>query len=502
MENGRKKNILIIEDHRDMRLILVKYLDENGFNPIGAETAEDGLQLFHDQPPDLVLMDLMLPGMSGLDAVRSIKKEQRENSYIPVIIITAKNDIDDIVEGLDAGADDYVVKPFHFDELIARIKTALRLKELNELLVSQSQELEAANVEISKLNKTLLGKNRQLRKNIYNLHSLFEISLELNSILELNQLVNSVLLTMVGQFSCRNALFLFAFKKNISRLEVVNSKGFYDKELKPLLVTREDPLLSYIKKHGKPARVHKMPAALKEKSTALQTLEELKIQLITPLIIKDNVEGLICLGPRIKNKPYDTQAIEEISILSNIISIAMSNAALYQEVEQLSYTDGMTDLHNFRYFELRLKEEVKRHLRTDSGLTLLILDVDNFKNYNDALGHPAGDRVLRKLASILKQTVRENDIVARYGGEEFAVILPAVDKEGGLILAERLRETVEKTYFEHEEIQPGGKVTVSIGVASMPTDATTHQDLMNKSDMALYKAKHDGRNRVRVYSDK
>ncbi len=501
MENGRKKNILIIEDHKDMRVIIKKYLGENGFNPIGAETAEIGLELFHDQPPDLVLMDLMLPGMSGLDAIRSIKKEQREDSYIPVIIITAKNDIDDIVEGLDSGADDYVVKPFHFDELLARIKTALRLKELNELLVRQSHDLEAANIEISKLNKTLLGKNRQLRKNIYNLHSLFEISLELNSILELNQLVNSVLLTMVGQFSCRNALFLFAFKKNISRFEVVNSKGFYAKELKHLLVMREDSLLLYLKKHGQPALVSKVPAALREKSPALKTLDDLNIELITPLIIKNSVEGLICLGPRVKDQPYDTQALEEISILSNIISIAVSNAALYHEVEELSYTDGMTELHNFRYFELRLKEEVKRHLRTDSGLTLLILDVDNFKNYNDTLGHPAGDRVLRKLASILKQTVRENDIVARYGGEEFAVILPAVDKQGGLILAERLRETVEKTYFEHEEIQPGGKVTVSIGVSSMPTDATTHQDLMNKSDMALYKAKHDGRNRVRMYSE-
>ena len=116
------------------------------------------------------------------------------------------------------------------------------------------------------------------------------------------------------------------------------------------------------------------------------------------------------------------------------------------------------------------------------------------------MGHPAGDEVLRKLAQILKETVRENDIVARYGGEEFAVILPSIEKPGGVILAERIRENVEKTYFDHEEIQPGGKVTVSIGVASLPLDASDYHELMNKADIALYRAKNNGRNRVVPYS--
>ncbi|HHJ51625.1 MAG TPA: diguanylate cyclase [Caldithrix abyssi] len=500
MAEKQRKKILVIEDHSDMLMIIRKYLNENNLATIEAENAELGLKKFHEEQPDLVLMDLMLPGMSGLDAIRRIKREQKESDYVPIIIITAKNSIDDIVEGLDSGADDYVVKPFHFDELIARIRTALRLKELNELLVRQSQELEQANSKINKLNKTLLTKNRELRKNIYNLHSLFEISMELTSILELDQLVNSILLTLIGQFSCNNAIFLYAPKHDISRMEVINAKGYYENEVKNLLITKKDPLIDHFKTNNTPLDLTATNVNFATSSPAIESLKTLNIQLIAPVQIKDKVEGLICMGPRIKNLKYSKQDMEQISILSNIISISVANASLYHEVEQLSYKDGMTDLHNFRYFELRLKEEVVRHRRTKSGLTLLLLDVDNFKNYNDHMGHPAGDEVLRKLAQILKETVRENDIVARYGGEEFAVILPSIEKPGGVILAERIRENVEKTYFDHEEIQPGGKVTVSIGVASLPLDASDYHELMNKADIALYRAKNNGRNRVVPYS--
>jgi len=159
----------------------------------------------------------------------------------------------------------------------------------------------------------------------------------------------------------------------------------------------------------------------------------------------------------------------------------------------------MTDLHNYRYFELRLKEEMIRHQRTKAGLSLLILDVDYFNNFNDTLGHQAGDNVLRTLGKILKETARENDIVARYGGEEFALILPAVDQEGAMVLAERIRENIEKTVFEGENIQPTGKLTVSIGEASL-LDDSTFERLVKNADVALYAAKKAGRNQVKSYT--
>jgi len=495
------KRILIVEDHSDMMNILKKYLQEHNYESIEAENAEIGIKKFYEEQPDLVLMDLMLPGMPGIEAIKEIKNNQKNESYTPIIILTAKNDVNDIVEGLDSGADDYVVKPFHFDELIARIKTALRLKELNELLVKQSGELEGANDQISHLNQSLLGKNKELRKNIYNLHSLFEVSMELNSILDLHRLVNSILLTLVGQFSSKNALFLFAPSPDIDRMQLMNSKGFYLDSIADLFIEKKDPFLEYLKTHNLPAKIKNIRRKVKD-SPALENLSSIGIQIISPVLIKGVIEGVICLGPRMKDQDYLKNDLEHISILGNIISIAVANAALYYEVEQLSYTDGMTELHNFRYFELRLKEEVIRHKRNKTGLSLLILDVDNFKNYNDTMGHPAGDEVLKKLAHILKETVRENDIVARYGGEEFAVIIPAVEKVGARILADRLRENVEQTYFDHEEIQPLGKVTVSIGVASLPVDGIDYQSLLNSADVALYAAKHGGRNRVESYQKK
>ncbi len=494
-----EKTILIVEDHHDMMSILQKYLGEHHYKTIPAENAEEAIQIYQNGHPDLVLMDLMLPGMSGIEAIKKIKKNISPKNYVPIIIITAKNEVSDIVTGLEVGADDYVVKPFHFDELMARINTALRLKELNEKLVQQSEELEKANTQISELNRNLLNKNRQLRKNIYNLHGLFEISIELNSILDLHRLVNSILLTIVGQFSSNSALFLLASKPEIDRLEIINSKGFYYDALSDLIIEKTDPLISYFNKKGLPDLVNRLKRKIKN-SPALNQLSALDVRVVTPIIVKGATEGLVCLGPRVKKQSYEKQDLEQISILANIIAISITNATLYREVEQLSYTDGMTELHNFRYFDLRLHEEVIRHKRNKTGLSLLILDVDNFKNFNDTMGHPAGDEVLRKLAKILRETVRENDIVARYGGEEFAVILPQVEKEGALILAERIRENIEKTYFEHEEIQPQGKVTVSIGGANLPDDADDYQTLVNRADMALYKAKNTGRNRVVIFS--
>ncbi|HGY54654.1 MAG TPA: diguanylate cyclase [Caldithrix abyssi] len=495
----RKQKILIVEDHKDMLNIITRYLAEQGFEAIGTETAEVGLQRFEEEKPDMVLMDIMLPGMSGLEAMSRLKEQFTADNYVPIILITAKNTISDIVLGLESGADDYIVKPFNFEELLARVRTALRLKELNETLVRQTKELAEANDKINQLNRSLMSKNKELRRNIFNLRNLFEVSLELNSILDLKRLINSVLLTLVGQFSCKNALFFYTQRQNKGRMEVLNSKGFYQDEIENLQLTKSDPLFDYLTEHTRPDRLETIYEQVR-KSEALSRLLALKMDILSPIVIKKKVEGLICLGPRVKKGSHSERDLEHISILTNIIAIAVHNAYLYEQVEELSYTDGMTALHNYRYFELRLKEEILRHKRTQSGLSLLILDVDYFKNYNDQMGHPAGDRVLRKIAAVLKETVRENDIVARYGGEEFAVIMPGEDKKGAFVLADRIRDAVEKTYFEHEEVQPNGKITVSIGCAALPEDADDANDLIHKADTALYAAKKAGRNQVKIFT--
>ena len=165
---------------------------------------------------------------------------------------------------------------------------------------------------------------------------------------------------------------------------------------------------------------------------------------------------------------------------------------------KLAITDGLTGLYNHRYLHERLALEVERSTRNGLPLTMLMIDVDHFKHYNDRNGHPAGDEVLRVLARQLREDRRMNDLVARYGGEEFAILLLDVDHVGGVKVAERLRERIMQHPFANSSSQPEGAVTVSIGVADCPHHALAAMDLLDAADGALYVSKKAGRNRVSV----
>jgi diguanylate cyclase (GGDEF)-like protein len=158
----------------------------------------------------------------------------------------------------------------------------------------------------------------------------------------------------------------------------------------------------------------------------------------------------------------------------------------------------MTRLYNHRYFQQRLDEELLRADRYDNHVSLLILDVDHFKKFNDTYGHPEGDRVLKAVARLIEKSVREVDIVARYGGEEFVVICPEKNGEGSLVPAERIRHAVEEFDF-----RISGKhvpITVSLGVACYPDQARSKPELIQKADYALYFSKQNGRNQATLYN--
>lgn len=168
----------------------------------------------------------------------------------------------------------------------------------------------------------------------------------------------------------------------------------------------------------------------------------------------------------------------------------------FLQQERHAFVDELTGLFNRRYFNQIIHQEVRNSVRFKEPFSLLMIDIDNFKQYNDTFGHQAGDKLLSDLSTLMCYTAREIDHVVRYGGEEFAIILPRVDKEYAERVAWRHKEAVEKHDFEYEPSLPAGKVTISIGVASFPSDAADATELVARADQSLYRAKKLGRNMV------
>ena len=167
-----------------------------------------------------------------------------------------------------------------------------------------------------------------------------------------------------------------------------------------------------------------------------------------------------------------------------------------EEALRLSYTDDLTGIYNHRFFVEQLTREVERHRRYSTPLSLLMIDIDYFKHYNDANGHLAGDQVLRAIAHLIERGVRQTDIVARYGGEEFGAILTNTGTKGAFDIAERVRRNVADTRFPNERAQPNKGLTVSVGMATISPSISTLTDLIREADHALYRAKKAGRNRT------
>lgn len=250
----------------------------------------------------------------------------------------------------------------------------------------------------------------------------------------------------------------------------------YSLTLAPILVFKKPLICSDIVKH----------------TELVQTFEGTPVKSLFayPLVIKEEVIGALM----IMDHQFKHISEEEVNIFSGIAhqaSIAIQNALNLKEEKQRADTDGLTGLYNRRYFNEKIEELVYETLqKPGSNLSLILLDVDNFKKYNDTFGHPAGDQLLKKLARVVTEAVRDNDIVARYGGEEVVVILKDADNRLALQIAERVRYSVEQI------IDLNCPVTVSLGVGTLPDYAKDGKSLLDFTDQSLYSAKHNGKNRV------
>jgi diguanylate cyclase (GGDEF)-like protein len=224
-----------------------------------------------------------------------------------------------------------------------------------------------------------------------------------------------------------------------------------------------------------------------------------KALICIPLKLKEKIIGVLNLSDKANLAPFNDDDMQLLTSFANLASLMIERTLVLEEsvrFEQLSVTDSLTGLYNRRFLKSRIEEELNRSNHQGLGLTILFLDLDFFKNYNDVCGHLAGDEALRRTAGIIQASLREMDTVARYGGEEFCALLPGTSKAEAMVVAERIRSEIEAEKFSGEQSMPQGRLTASFGVASFPEDGRTYTALIHASDIALYQAKANGRNRV------
>lgn len=212
--------------------------------------------------------------------------------------------------------------------------------------------------------------------------------------------------------------------------------------------------------------------------------------LCAPIKSKGKVSGILYMENNLTNNAFTPERIEPLRIISSQAAISIENARLFE----MATTDGMTKLYVHRYFQHLLDQEMQHSRRYKKQFSLIMMDIDNFKSFNDTYGHQLGDEVLKNVARAIKNILRANDIAARYGGEEFVVILPEADAPQALIAAEKIRAVVAKLEIPHGNQKL--HVTISLGVAVFPMHAEEKEELIHLADTALYASKHSGKNRV------
>ncbi len=233
------------------------------------------------------------------------------------------------------------------------------------------------------------------------------------------------------------------------------------------------------------------------------TLSEVKLSkdinslISMPLIFGGDVIGVLNLA-RIYPYKFYKKDLKMLEIIGSQVASIIENIKLLNRLENMAYTDGLTALFNYRYFIRELEKEIKRGERYDYEISLIMIDIDDFKRVNDLFGHDIGNIVLKKLSEILSSGIRDIDIIARYGGEEFVILLPNTKKENAQILAERLRKNVKERFeIDSQGLPP---ITITLGISSFPQDATNMYELIKKADIALYTGKKVGKNITVLYN--
>lgn len=328
--------------------------------------------------------------------------------------------------------------------------------------------------------------NRQLENLVRDLSLLYDIGQTINQTIEIHQLYDLITEVLRKYLKLENfSLMVWDEKRRV--LQIKSAFGFENMDpLKEMTFEAGEGIAGEVLKTGKMIYVEDVTENVR---FAEKEIDVRGSVLSVPLAYKGSVIGVVNFG-RERPHAFGPHDMKMLTLAANQIALAMANAKLYTQTRELSVTDELTQVFNRRHFGQIMQLEWKRAARFKRELSLLMIDVDYFKRYNDTCGHLKGDEALRKIGKLLNTHLREVDTVARFGGEEFVVLLPDTDKRGALAVAEKLRHLVQ------EDI-PG--VTISVGIANHPEDVLEMDDLIDHADIALYQAKDYGRNRVVPY---
>lgn len=316
------------------------------------------------------------------------------------------------------------------------------------------------------------------------LENVYETTRVLSTILDMDQLLEEVLDIAYKLLRVRKCTVLLSGEsgKNLYLYaeSIKGKKTFYD----PPLMFSEIRSVG-INISSKSSLVDKTKSIFNKKPFLLDL----------PLISHGKMMGILQLEP-LKRGEFSEKERKSFTMFANSTAMAIDMARLHKKMQDLTVIDELTGLYNYRFFGGKLTDEIRRSDRYHQKMSLLMIDIDHFKEVNDSQGHQTGNIILQEIASVIKQSVRDVDIVARYGGEEFMVILPQTDLHDAKSIAERIRTQMENSYFSDAQGQRHIKVTVSIGVAIYPDGVFSANQLLEKVDQAMYLAKNQGRNRT------
>jgi two-component system cell cycle response regulator len=448
--------VLVVDDIlANIRLLEAKLTAEY-FEVITAMNGLDALEAVQRTKPDIVLLDIMMPGIDGIEVCKRIKADPATH-HIPVVMVTALDQPEDRVRGLEAGADDFLTKPVNDISLFCRIKSLVRLKMLIDELRIRSESGgtdSAARIDGADANKRgrillvdpQLASAKRTISCLEHRHDVTHVT-ELPSAMEAAQ-------DSVNPFE----LVIVSFDSE-----------YYDglrlcSQMKTQEATRQTPILVIVDADDKGSLLRALDMGVND-------------YLIRPI---DRQEIVARVNTQIRRWRY-TERLRQ---------------AVKTSIE-MAITDPLTGLFNRRYLETHLANMIEHYVNRGKALSVAAIDVDYFKAINDTHGHDTGDKVLQELAVRLRDNTRSVDLCCRTGGEEFIVVLPNTASDVAQLIAERLRKAIASRSFA-----VGGRqllpVTVSVGLAMLEGADDSLERLLKRADMALYKAKHEGRNRVTV----